>query len=39
MHDEGQYAAQFIDKLQTKIDTLKEIAAKAGVDRTIIDAA
>jgi hypothetical protein len=39
MHDEGQYAAQFIDKLQTKIDRLKEIAAKAGVDRTIIDAA
>jgi len=37
--DEGQYAAQFIDKLQSKIDRLKEIAANAGVDRTIIDAA
>ena len=37
--DEGQYAAQFIDKLQSKIDRLKEIAANAGVDHTIIDAA
>ena len=39
MQDEGQYSAQFIDTLQSKIDRLKQVAAEAGADRTVIDAA
>ena len=39
MQDEGQYAAQFIDKLQTKIDKLKLLAASAGADGAAIEEA
>ena len=39
MQDEGQYAAQFIDKLQSKIDKLKQLAAQAGADGAAIEEA
>jgi hypothetical protein len=39
MQDEGQTYAQFIDKLQSKIDKLKQLAASTGVDGAAIEEA
>ena len=39
LQDERQNAAQFIDKLQTKIDKLKQLAASAGADGAAIEEA